>query len=100
MNKPRSKGKNMGQYKIEITAVGGHGCQRELKDGDVVCGCGSMTCPDCLTAKFIADLARAGNNVEAATLTHWPGQPHSVVDTFEKPQVHTLQAVRRRKGSF
>lgn len=90
----------MGQYRIEITAVGGHGCQRELKDGSAVVGCGRMDCPDCLTARFVADLARAGNNIEDASLTHWPGQLHAVVDTFEKPQAHTRWASRHRKGGF
>ena len=90
----------MGQYKIEITAVGGHGCQRELKDGETVYGCGRMDCPDCITAKFVADLARAQNNIESATLTHWPGSPSEVVDTFARPETHTIRAKRPRKGGF
>lgn len=91
----------MGTFLIEITAVGGHGCQREVKDGGTVYGCGTMNCPDCLTAHFVQDMKRAGVNVAKASLTHWPGQPSQVVDEFDvaAPVVHT-KAPRTRHGSF
>ncbi len=81
----------MGRFRIEITAVGGHGCQRELKDGAQVPGCGQPTCPDCQARALVASLQRTGNSVQQATLTHWPGDPHEVVDDL-------LTGVR--KGSF
>lgn len=90
----------MGQYRIEIVAVGGHGCQREKKDQEVVYGCGHMDCPDCLTAKFVADLYRANNSIEKATLTHWPGTESEVVDNFVSPEHHQTRIKRIRKGSF
>lgn len=69
----------MGQFRIEITAVGGHGCQREIKDGGMVPGCGEEGCPDCKVRRFLEDF-RKSNNVEQATLTHWPNTPHEVKD--------------------
>jgi hypothetical protein len=81
----------MGTFKVEITAVGGHGCQREIKDGGEVYGCGQKSCPDCEARAVVAALKRIGCSVTEATLTHWPGQPGQVVDDL-------LSKVR--KGSF
>ena len=81
----------MGQFKIEVVAVGAHGCQREIKDGGEIVGCGSVACPDCQTRRFVEDLKKQGTSVEVATLTHWSGQPDSVQDDL---------LARKRKGSF
>lgn len=89
----------MGAFRIEVNAVGGHGCDRDKKDGEIVYGCGRQDCPDCLTAKFVADLARSGAMIDEAKLTHWPGEPTEVVDTFDKSN-HHIRARRTRKGSF
>ena len=72
----------MGQFRIEVTAVGGHGCQREIKDGGTVLDCGQPDCPDCLARRFVEQLKDAGNNVEAAELKHWPGTPSEVRDNL------------------
>ena len=83
----------MGNFVIKIEAEGGHGCQRDVKDGGiVVAGCGVPGCPDCISRMLVALLARWGTNVKSATLTHWPnpdGTPQdiTVVDdlvTFER----------------
>lgn len=81
----------MGNFVIEVKAVGGHGCQREVKDGEEVQGCGQMTCPDCIAREFVDRLKRSGSNVEEATLTHWPDQEGTVVDNL---------LTKERKGSF
>lgn len=73
----------MGTFKVEITAVGGHGCQREVKDGEKVTGCAHPSCPDCLARNFVNQLKVAGVNVESATLKHWPDQPSEVVDDLK-----------------
>ncbi len=72
----------MGRYHIEITAVGGHGCQRDtVKDGQAITDhCGQASCPDCKARAFVKDLQETGNSVESATLTHWPGQEGEVRD--------------------
>lgn len=80
----------MGQFKIEIVAVGGHGCNREKKNGEMVYGCQSMNCPDCLTRDFV-DRMRAKFSLESATFTHWPGQPCEVSDNLID---------KRRTGNF
>lgn len=81
----------MGTYNIRIQAVGGHGCSREVKDGEKVYGCQRMGCPDCETRRFIALLRSQGSSVEIAELTHWPGQESEVKDDL-------LTGVR--KGNF
>lgn len=81
----------MGQFKIEVVAVGGHGCQREKKDGETLGFCGGPNCPDCLSRQFVAALRGQGQNVESATLTHWPGLQSQVVDDLK---------TGKRAGSF
>lgn len=70
----------MGQYRIEIVALGGHGCQRELGDGETVKGCGGAFCPDCRAKAFVRSLEEMGQHVVTAELTHWPGEPCEVRD--------------------
>jgi len=71
----------MGNFRIEIDAVGGHGCQREIGDGETVTQwCGQSSCPDCKARAFVADLKSTGNSIAKATLTHWPGMPSQVQD--------------------
>jgi hypothetical protein len=73
----------MGTFKIEITAVGGHGVDRSKKDGDVVnFSEGGKDTPDAITKKFVDELKAKGNNVSMATITHWPGGPNEVQDNF------------------
>jgi hypothetical protein len=81
----------MGKFRVLVEAVGGHGCQREIKDGSEVYGCQRRDCPDCAAREFVAELKRKGNNVELATLTHWPEQPGQVIDDL---------LTRKRTGSF
>jgi hypothetical protein len=80
----------MGTFRIEIQAVGGHGCQRD-KTGDDVAGCGSPTCPDCIARESVQKLKAAGcsfdttgtqNSVGYAQLTHWPGSGGAVFDNL------------------
>lgn len=83
----------MGTFRVEIQAVGGHGCQRERKDGTTVDGCGQPSCPDCITREYVKNLKRSGAHFQKplpgmsqpssdgyARLIHWPGQPGEVVD--------------------
>lgn len=84
----------MGHFRIEIDAVGGHGCQRNVKDGGTVTGCSGGNCPDCVTREFVAKLKSMGvfSSVPAsAKLIHWPGQATSVVDDL---------LTGKRTGSF
>jgi hypothetical protein len=58
----------MGDYRITVEAVGGHGCSRKTKSGEKVEPCGQSYCPDCLAREFVARLG----GVATATLEHWP----------------------------
>lgn len=81
----------MGTFNISVTAVGGHGCQREKKDGEAVEGCGLPGCPDCIARRFVGELQASGASVGDAKLTHWPGQPTEVQDDL---------LTKTRRGSF
>jgi hypothetical protein len=80
----------MGTFNVHVQAVGNHGCQREVKSGGIVEGCGHPNCTDCITRKYIADLKAIGTSVESAVLTHWP-QNNTIVDNLLD---------KKRSGSF
>jgi hypothetical protein len=83
----------MGQFRIEVTGVGGHGCDRTAKAGEKLYQrCGRFQCPDCMAYDFVQQLRVKGFAVEAATFTHWPGSTTEVVDD--------LATNSRSKGSF
>jgi hypothetical protein len=51
----------MGAFNINITGVGGHGCERKAKPGEKLFGrCGRFTCPDCAAYDFVQRLKQAG----------------------------------------
>jgi hypothetical protein len=71
----------MGQFRVEVTAVGGHGCQRTVKDGEQLQQfCGNPSCPDCVAREFVRSLKRTGVMLERAVLIHWPGTSTEVSD--------------------
>jgi hypothetical protein len=96
----------MGNFRLVIDAVGGHGCQREVKDGGTVIGCGRMDCPDCVAGALVTELAkRTGSSIQSASLTHWPGTSSEVVDEFRLdnggiPLALLPKLQRIRHGSF
>jgi hypothetical protein len=71
----------MGTFKIQITAVGGHGQDRNAKDGEIVnfFENGSNT-PDAIAKMCVENLKAWGSVVESATITHWPDEPSTVID--------------------
>jgi len=51
----------MGAFNINITGVGGHGCERKAKPGEKLYGrCGRFTCPDCAAYDFVQRLQQSG----------------------------------------
>src|SRR5438045_1286914 len=51
----------MGAFNINITGVGGHGCERKAKAGEKLHGrCGRFTCPDCMAYEFVQRMKQAG----------------------------------------
>lgn len=81
----------MGEFRVTVTAVGGHGCQREFGDGEHVVGCERQNCPDCIAREFVRRLKRSGATVSAAELVHWP---------HEVGQVRDNLLTGERRGSF
>jgi len=81
----------MGNFRVVIDSVGGHGCDRTAKEGDAITPCGQEFCPDCRARELVAKYV-IGWPATKATLTHWPGEPSEVVDD--------LVAGKRIKGSF
>lgn len=97
----------MGQFRLEITASGGHGCQREVKDGGIVWGCRRQGCPDCEFWSMVVEFQRrTGCIVETAREVHWPGTSNEVVDVLDTTTIPGTNfqslsiAPRRRTGSF
>jgi hypothetical protein len=86
----------MGNFKIEIEAIGGHGVCREVKQGEVIpyeaaaSVPGHEREPDVLAKRFVEDFAKS-NNVISAKLIHWP-------DTT--PIVDNLLTGVREHGDF
>jgi len=72
----------MGDFRVEVNATGGHGCQRELKDGATVTPCGSPGCPDCIAREFVKKLRDSGQSVKDALLIHWPNSDPVIVDNL------------------
>jgi hypothetical protein len=60
----------MGAFNINITGVGGHGCERKAKPGEKLFGrCGRFTCPDCAAYDFTQRLKQAGMLSESGMAT-------------------------------
>lgn len=71
----------MGNFTIEVKAVGGHGQDRSKKDGEVVnFENESENSPDAIAKRFVEELKAKGTNVESAKIVHWPGQSSEVTD--------------------
>jgi hypothetical protein len=75
----------MGINRIEITMIGGHGCDRVAREGEPLAArCGRVdSCPDCAAAELVGRLYQLGLLSlpgTSATFTHWPDTPEQVVD--------------------
>ena len=81
----------MGDFRVEVNATGGHGCQRELKNGSTVETCADPSCPDCIARRFVAELVDKGTLVKDALLIHWPSSHPTIVDNLIS---------RKRNGNF
>jgi len=85
----------MGNFKIEIEAVGGHGVARDIKQGEAIPyedeTIVQQDSPDVMVYDFLAELHKAGNSVVSARLIHWP-------DTT--PIIDNLLTSTREHGDF
>ncbi|MEO6610763.1 MAG: hypothetical protein ABIT05_01480 [Chitinophagaceae bacterium] len=63
----------MGDFRIVVNAVGGHGQDRSKKTGEVVnFSEGGDNSPEAIAKKFVDELKASGVNVESASVIHWP----------------------------
>lgn len=90
----------MGNFRIQIDAVGGHGCDRTAKPGEALKPCDAPSCPDCAARRLVADFLKTtgaylDENAGGATLTHWPADIQSGPEV-----VDDLVTGTRRRGSF
>lgn len=90
----------MGDYRVTVEAVGGHGCGREAKDGEKVVRCGATYCPDCAAIEFVAKLKNSGNSVYVAKLEHWPVPGAAGTTRTENPGPVDDLLTGVRAGSF
>lgn len=84
----------MGRHLIEIDMTGSHGCDRTAKEGEPLKRCSNELCPDCQALAFVEKFKATGafGYGGGATITHWPGDEHEVVDD--------LVSGTRQKGHF
>lgn len=69
----------MGDFRVVLESMGGHGCNRNAKEGEEFFGCGAENCPDCIFARFVSAMKRAGMPVYRAEFQHWPNMPEHVM---------------------
>ncbi len=85
----------MGNFRVEIDSVGGHGCDRGAKEGENIVFNNNpdhiQYCPDCKVRKLVMEFVNGWPGTRAK-LIHWPGEPSEVVDD--------LVAGKRAKGHF
>jgi hypothetical protein len=87
----------MGHFLAQVVGLGGHGCMRELGDGETVIGCDRPGCPDCITREYVRRLKRTGTAVEFAEVTHWPARdPEFAADHILYSEEETLALVPER----
>lgn len=82
----------MGNFKIEIEAVGGHGSLRDTRRGEMLDYNKALERePDKMAFDFVNQLASSGCSIVSAKLVHWP-------DTT--PIVDDLKTAMRQHGDF
>jgi hypothetical protein len=90
----------MGDFRIEIQAVGGHGCDRETRSGGETKPCGGKACPDCDVREFVEKM-REKYSLKEAVFTHWPGQTSQDVDIFDVYNAKQNEPLKvKRRGDF
>lgn len=89
----------MGDFRIIINAVGGHGQDREKKHGDVV-DFGANT-PEAIAKECVEKLKASGVNVEDASVIHWPVDNYGgQLKNERSTQIVDDLVTGKRTGSF
>ena len=87
----------MGDFRVTVEAVGGHGCEREKGTDETVIGCERQGCPDCMAREFVRRLKRSGAMVKKAEIRHWPADMPGYTTDGE---VHDDLLTGIRTGAF
>lgn len=83
----------MGNFRIVIEAVGGHGVDRTPKEGeDINFYKEGNTSPDAIAKQFVEVLRTYNPSIQSAKLIHWPDTESEVTDD--------LLNSKREKGNF
>jgi hypothetical protein len=83
----------VGQFRLEISAIGAHGCERKAHQGDKLYNrCGKFGCADCMAYDFVQMLRVRGFTIEGARFVHFPGASQEVIDD--------LLVNERKRGAF
>jgi hypothetical protein len=86
----------MGDFRIIIDAVGGHGQDRNKKNGEKV-DFGSGT-PEDVALVLVKALLGSGCSVQSAKVVHWPADNYEGRDP--EKQIIDCLLTRVRQGSF
>lgn len=92
----------MGDFRIVIDAVGGHGQDRDKKTGEVVnFSLGGEQSPEALALKFVEALKSAGMTPSEAKIIHWPIDNYGgQLKNNRSSQIVDDLLTGRRNGSF
>lgn len=80
----------MGNFRVVIEAVGGHGQHRHLGNGETVQDWPEGT-PEAIIAEAVKELRNKGCSIAEATFHHWPNADQQVLDNL---------LTGKRTGSF
>lgn len=73
----------MGDFRIIIHAVGGHGQDRGKGNGEFVdFEADNPNAPEAIVKRAVEELKATGNRVVEATVHHWPNSDHQVLDNL------------------
>jgi hypothetical protein len=89
----------MGDFRIIIDAVGGHGQDRSKKDGERVNFAeGGASAPEVIAKALVSALIGSGCSVQSAKVIHWPADNYEGRDPEKQIVDDLLTGVR--KGHF
>jgi hypothetical protein len=93
--------KIMGDFRIVIDAVGGHGQDRDKKDGEVVdfSNGGNDRTPESVAQRLVNAMQANGVQITSAKVIHWPADNYPEQREAGKEIVDCL-LTGVRKGSF
>jgi hypothetical protein len=92
----------MGDFRIVIDCVGGHGQDRDQKDGQIVdFSKGGETSPEAIALKAVELFKAAGMSPDKAYIIHWPIDNYGgQLENNRSSQIVDNLLTGKRTGSF